>query len=167
MVISDGFHVPIHSMVSEFTDTKWIRYWMDDWVVRTSEIHNQFTSNMSMDLLNGAVKSFTSYAGVADYIEVMFELLQGNNQNSRQIPRCFVRIDIAHFMKNVTTCVPLHNKPKKMRFFFKRLVAWLLTIKNLEQAKAHIFSVLVVATSLTEGKLLMLQQVNRMRLKIF
>ncbi len=152
MVISDVFQAPIYSMLSELNDTKFIRFWFDDWVGRTSEIPNQFTSDMSMALLNGAVSSFTSCAGVADYIEVMFHLIQGNTQNSRQIPLCFVRIDIAHFMKNVTTCVSLQNKPKKMRDFFIRSVAWLLTIEDLEQAKEHIFSVLVVALSLTEGK---------------
>lgn len=55
-------------------------------------------------------------------------------------------------MKNVTSCDALHNKPKKMRDLFIRCVAWLLTIDDIEQAKEHIFSVLVVATSLTEGK---------------
>lgn len=151
MVISDGFQVPVHSMLSELNDMNWITYYLSDWVKRTSDIPNQFTSDMSMALLNGAVKSFTSCGGVADYIKVMFDLLQGNTQN-RQIPQCFIRIDIAHLMKNVTSCDALHNKPKKMRDFFIRCVAWLLTIDDIKQAKEHIFSVLVVATSSTEGK---------------
>lgn len=150
MVISDGFQIPVHQMLSELNDMNWINYFLSAWVKHTSDIPNQFTSDMSLALLNGGVKAFTSCGGLADYIKVMFDLLQGNVRN-RQIPQCFIRIDIAHLMKNVTTCDALHNKPKKMRDFFIRSVAWLLTVDDLELAKEHIFSVFIVATSLTEG----------------
>lgn len=151
MVISDGFQVPIYSMLSEMNDANWLTYWMSEWVRRTSDIPNQLTSDMSMALLNAAVKSFTSCGSVADYIDLMFGLLQGNTTN-RQIPHCFVRIDIAHFMKNVTSCEALRNKPKKMRDFFIRCVAMMLKIEDIELAKDHILSVLIVVTSSTEGK---------------
>lgn len=83
MVISDGFQVPVHSMLSELNDMNWITYYMSDWVKRTSDNPNQFTSDMSMALLNGAVKSFTSYGGVADYIEVIYHNTTMFHQNRR------------------------------------------------------------------------------------
>ena len=109
IVISEGFQAPVHQMLSEVNDTNWITYFMSSWVSRASDIPNQFTSNMSMALLNGAVKSFTSLGGVSVYIELMFELLQ-EKMPKIHIPQCFIRIDIAHFMKNVTTCTALQNK---------------------------------------------------------
>lgn len=151
MVISDGFQVPVYSMLSEMNDANWITYWLSEWVRSTSNIPNQFTSDMSMALLNGGVRAFTSCASVSDYIELMFDLLLQTTAN-RQIPFCFIRIDIAHLMKNVTTCDALHNKPKKMRDFFIRCVALLVLITDINEARDHILSVLIVARSLTEGK---------------
>lgn len=151
MVISDGFQVPIYSMLSESNDANWLTYWMSAWVSRTADVPNQFTSDMSMALLNAAVRSFTSSESVADYIDLMFDLIGGNTAN-RKIPQCFVRIDIAHFMKNVTTCEALRNQPKKVRDFFIRCMAMLMIIDDFDEARDHILSVVIVTTSKTEGK---------------
>lgn len=150
MVISDGFQVPVYTMLSELNDANWLTYWMSEWVRRTGDIPNQFTSDMSMALLNAAVRSFTSSGSVAEYINLMFDILRGNTVN-RPIPHCFVRIDIAHFMKNVTTCDSLKSSPRKVRDFFIRSAAMMMKINDLQEARQHLYSVLIVATSSTEG----------------
>lgn len=150
MVISDGFLVPIQSMLSEQNDANWITYFMSEWVRETSEIPNQFTSDMSMALLNGAVKSFASCGSVADYVRQLFDLLCNVTTNA-PTPKCFVRIDVAHFMKNLTSCDLLKNSPKKVRDFYIRSVAYMMKIVNFDEARQHIRSILIVARSKTEG----------------
>lgn len=150
MVISDGFQVPVQSMTSELNTANWLTYWMSDWVRETSEIPSQFTADMSLAILNAAVRSFTSCSSVADYINLMIDLVCKRAVN-RPIPECFVRIDIAHFMKNVTSCEALKNSPRKVRDFFIRCVAIMMKMDSIEEVRHHIYSVLIVATSSTEG----------------
>lgn len=150
MVIRDGFKVPVQSMTSELNTANWLTFWMSDWVQETSEIPNQFTSDGSMALLNAAVRSFTTCSSVADYVNAMFDLLCKPPANI-SIPQCFIRTDIAHFMKKVTSCDALKNAVTKVRDFFIRCVAILMQIDNIEEAKSHIYSVLIVAFSSSEG----------------
>lgn len=112
MVIKDGFQVPVQSMTSERNTANWLTFCMNDWVLETSEVPNQFTADSSLAILNAAVRSLTSCSSVADYVDLMFNLLCKRAVN-RPIPQCFIRIDIAHFLKNVTSCEALHSSPKK------------------------------------------------------
>lgn len=153
MVISDGFQVPVQSMTSELNTASWLTFWMSEWVRETNEIPNQFTADGSMAILNAAVRSFTTCSSVSDYVDLMFNLLCNRSVN-RPIPQCFVRTDIAHFMKKLTSCDALKNAPRKVRDFFIRCVAIMMQIDNIEEARSHIYSLLVVATSSTEGKLI-------------
>lgn len=155
MVIADGFQVPVYSMTSELNTANWLTFFMSEWVREKGEIPNQFTADMSMALLNAAVRSFTSCSSVEEYVNLMFDLLSKRTVN-RSIPQCFVRTDVAHFMKNVTSCDALKTAPKKVRDFFIRCVAIMMKIDNVEEVKSHIYSVLIVATSSTEGKNLIL-----------
>lgn len=140
------------SMLAEESDANWLTLWMSQDVKRSSEVPNEFVSDMSMALLNAAVRSYTHCPSVADYIDLMLNLLRGDTVN-RFVPQCFIRIDIAHFIKNVTKCEELNNSPKKVRDFYIRCVAILLQITDFQKAEEHIFSVLVVALSSTEGTL--------------
>lgn len=150
MVIANGFKVPVQSMTSELNTANWLTFWMSEWVKETSEIPNQFTSDMSMAILNAAVRSFTSCSSVADYINLMFDLLCERTLN-RTFPQCFIRCDIAHFMENVTSCDALKSCPRKVRDFFIRCVAIMMTISDIDEISSHLHSVLIVALFKTEG----------------
>lgn len=80
------------------------------------------------------------------YMNSLFNLLED------QKPSCFVRIDIAHFIKNVTTCKPLKTARIKHKDFFVRSVAVMVKMNSLSEARQHILDVLVVAMSSTEGE---------------
>lgn len=106
-------------------------------VKRSSEVPNEFVCDMSMALLNDAVRSYTHCPSVADYIDLMLALLHGDTVN-RLLPQCFVRIDR-----------PI-DSPKKVRDFYIRCAAILLQITDFKKAE-HIFCVSVVTLSSTEG----------------
>ena len=148
LVITDEFQAPINSMLSEVHNTNIITFWLSEWIRLGATIPNEYVSDMSLALLSGAVRSFTKQNTIADYIDFLYEMhttqFIGN-------PGCFIRIDIAHFMKNVAQCKPLTAVRRKVKDFFVRCVAILVKMTSLPQAEEHIYSMLVVALSKTEG----------------
>jgi len=55
---------------------------------------------MSLALLSVLVRSFTQYNSLNDYINVCSRLLLQNTTDTEfWLPRCFIRIDITHFIK--------------------------------------------------------------------
>lgn len=136
-------------MLSEKHDTNFISYWLSEWIRLGATIPNEFVSDMSLALLGAAVKAFTKQSTLSLYIDYLYQMhLSGAPIN----PGCFIRIDIAHFMKNVARCKPLINSRKKVRDFYIRCVGLLLKTKAIEDAKYLIHAILVVALSKTEGK---------------
>lgn len=150
LVISDGFQVPVGSALSEKGKGNHLSFWLSQWVELADDIPNEFCCDMSMALLNSAVRAFALLPSVAHYIDYMFNIVVSKN-SSAATPPCFIRIDIAHLMKDVAKCDALKNTPKKVRDFYIRCVALLLQTEDIDDARELIFSALIVARSLTEG----------------
>lgn len=144
--ISDVYQVSVSSAFTEKQDMSFIKYYMDEWLRLGGSIPNEF---MSPALLGAAVHSFGRKSCMVDYINSLFNLLTGIDDRK---PSCFVRIDIAHFIKNVTSCKALKTARIKHKDFFVRSMALMLKMKNLSEARQHILEVLVVAMSSTEGE---------------
>lgn len=149
-MISDGFQIPVGHALSEKGKGNHLTFWFSEWVELIGDIPKQFCSDMSMALLNAAVRSFGLSPSVADYINWMFNIVVGRISSTAK-PACFVRIDIAHLVKDVVKCDALKRSPKKVRDFYIRCVALLLQTEDINDARELIFSALIVATSLTEG----------------
>lgn len=148
-VISDEYQVSVSSAFTEKQDMSFIKYYMDEWLRLGGSIPKEFIADMSPALLGAAVHTFGRKSSMVDYMNSLFNLLKGIDD---QKPSCFVRIDIAHFIKNVTTCKPLKTARIKHKDFFVRSVALMLKMKSLSEARQHILDVLVVAMSSTEGE---------------
>lgn len=138
-------------MLSEIHDTNFISYWLSEWIRKGAAIPNEYVSDMSLALLGAAVIAFTKQSTLSLYIDYLYQMhLTGCPPD----PGCFIRIDIAHFIKNVAKCKSLASSRKKVRDFYIRCVALLVKTKTLEDAKYLIHAILVVALSKTEGKIL-------------
>ena len=147
--ISDGYQVSVGSAFTEKQDMSFINYLMDEWLRLGGSIPNEFIADMSPALLGAAVHSFGRKSTMVDYINSLFYLLTGIDDKK---PSCFVRIDIAHFIKNVTSCKALKTARIKHKDFFVRSMAMMLKMKDLREVRQHILEVLVVAMSSTEGE---------------
>lgn len=111
-----------------------------------------------MALLNAAVRAFGLHANVTAYLDTLFRMCISQNdplQISMQPPPCFVRLDFAHLMNLIRKNKSLSssNAWQKVKDFYMRCVAILIQIRSLEFARAHIYSVLIVAKSKTDGNL--------------
>lgn len=139
-------------MVSEKNNGNMLTLWMSEWVAKSEDVPNQFTCDISMALLNAAVRSFAFSPSVAHYIDAMFDLARVTI--SKSLLPCYVRIDIAHLIKNVVTADALKTARKKVRDFYIRCVGLLVQTDNIEEAKNLITRILTVANSSTEGNIL-------------
>lgn len=149
MVISDGFQVPIYSALSEDHSANFLQFWLSEFVKIFQDIPKMYTCDMSLALVNAAVRAFCGSPNIVNYLDKLYNLHNENQRN--EIPPCLIRFDFAHLMHNVTKSESLRNKPKKVKDFFVRSVALLIPMRNLTEAKNHITSVLIVAKSQTEG----------------
>lgn len=152
LVISEGYQVPVFSMLSERHDANFIYFWLTEWLRLGGSVPKEFTSDMSLALLIAAARAFANHSSLNSYIDTLFKCITSSNFNL--VPNCFVRIDINHLMKNVASSPAFGRVRPKVKEFFVRCVAELVKITNIEMARLHIYDVLMVAHSQTEGLLM-------------
>lgn len=151
LVISDGFQVPVFSMLSERHDANFIHFWLTEWLRHGGCVPNEFTSDMSLALLNAAARAFAKHSSLSSYIDTMFKCINSADVPTNLVPDCFLRIDINHLMKNVASSPALSNVRPKVKEFFVRCVAEMVKITDIAVARRHISDVLIVAYSQSEG----------------
>lgn len=110
---------------------------------------DQFTSDMSLALLNAAVKSFAKCADLSDYVERLFRM---HYHDGEKKPACFVRIDKNHLINNIAKADALHNVKKRTRQFYIYSICLLIKCRSMEEAEDLILSILIVCYSEYEGK---------------
>lgn len=162
-VISDGFQLSIFSALSEDQSANFLTFWIAEFVKMFNHIPNIFVCDMSFALINAAVRSFAQCPSIAEYLDVLYHLINRaknpikiSRSHMRLIktPLCLIKIDIAHLMNLLNKNKAL-NAPtiwKKSKDFYMRCVAILVQTKSLEHAEALIYSTLIVALSKTEGE---------------
>lgn len=149
-VISDEYQVSVHSAFSERNDMSFIKHWMDEWLRLGGSIPNEFVADMSAALLGAAAVIFGRQSSMISYTNTLFNILNGGTDER---PSCFIRIDIAHFIKKITSCDALKTQRLKHKDFLVRSVVLMIKMRDLPAIREHLLQVLVVALSSTEGKL--------------
>ncbi|KAF0698453.1 Uncharacterized protein FWK35_00033560, partial [Aphis craccivora] len=87
-----------------------ISNWLLNWLNSDVPVPKQTVCDQSLALLSAIVKCFTQYSSLQGYIRACASLLNGDfTSQSYWVPRCFVRIDIAHFIKTITKWIPLKS----------------------------------------------------------
>lgn len=139
---SENSAIPIAHMISEKHDTETIRQWLTRWNIDIRSQVQEFVSE-SLALMAAAVISFTQFSSLQRYIEACFKILNGFEF---ELPLCFIRNDVAHFMKNVsTTWKPLKDLKSTMsRKFFLQSYALLMQSSSLNEARDITNSILIV-----------------------
>lgn len=149
-VIADDFEIIVYSMLSEEHTMSHVTHWFNEFFRLYNDIPNEFVCDMSAVLLNAAAKSFAGCANIDDYVDWLFNLVQNNSNNGRNI-KCFIRIDVAHFVKNVSTCDSLKCKSADQKQFYIRATCLLIKCTPLLQVEKILTSILIVAKSSAKG----------------
>lgn len=138
-------------MLSEDHTLICVLRWFNEFVSLFQDIPDVFISDMSTVLLNAAAKSFGGCRDVSDYIDWLFNTLTKTGKDSRKI-KCYIRIDVAHLVKNITICDALKSKQDDQREFFIRATCLLIKCISIVQAEKILRSILIVAKSYVKGE---------------
>lgn len=162
-VISDGFQLCIYSALSEDQSANFLAFWMSEFLKTHGHIPKIFVCDMSFALINAAVRTFGQVSSISEYLDIIFHLLNRKENPIKisashtgliKVPPCIVRIDFFHLMNLIKNNKALNSAGtwKKVKDFYMRCIAILIQARNLDFARAQIYSILIVANSKTEGK---------------
>lgn len=154
-VISDGFQIPIWSMISEAHHLSHILYWFFEFIRVFDDVPNVFISDMSQVLLNAASIAFGNSANISEYIDWLFSMAKNPKESNigNHKPKCFVRIDVNHLVNNITSCDELKSKSAEHKQFLIRATCLLIPCTGLDKVRRILYSILVVAKSKVKGKI--------------
>lgn len=93
----------LNNVISERHTTLAIFNWLAKWVSNDVPLPKEAVCDQSMALLSAIIQAFTQYSSLHQYLVVCAELTLGKQSfDSHCVSNCFVRTDIAHFMKLVS-----------------------------------------------------------------
>lgn len=100
-VVSNGtYQTSVTQMISEKQDTFTIFCWLTLWMKDGVNSPQETVCDFSMALLGAITRAFCGGMTVRTYIESCLEILTKKKSINHQLS-CFVRIDVAHFIKLV------------------------------------------------------------------
>lgn len=109
--------VPISMMLSEQHHAHAIGNWMLEWIRSGGTIPHEFVSDMSRALLAAAVNSFAKLSTIKEYCNVCFMMARSDHIIKR--PECYIRVDLAHFVKAVLNWNCFRPEFPKVILWFK------------------------------------------------
>lgn len=80
----------VTQMLSERHTTNNIHFWLLEWCRMGASYPREVVVDFSKALLNAVIRCFTSYTTIKDYT---------NACKNKAMPKCYIRIDVAHFIK--------------------------------------------------------------------
>lgn len=129
-------------MVSESHNTNTIHFWLAEWIRSGAPVPKEVVCDSSKALLIAIIRTFTGYLNIEDYAD---------GCKNFNLPKCYVRIDVAHFLKKYSNFLKtLHKRVKR---FYLGAIGQLILCRNILNAKEIIQSIFVVALSETDGHL--------------
>lgn len=140
----------VSHMLSERHDNNSIYYWLIEWIRDGAPCPKQVVIDMSLALMSAVVRAFTKYNNLKNYICTCFKLLTNAEE---ELPTCFIRCDVAHIIKLVTTWKPLQIVDKRVKDFVVRSIAQMVLSENLEDMKQLLNSLFCLIYSKTDGYL--------------
>jgi len=142
----------VTNRISERHTTIAISNWLLNWISADVKQPRETVCDNSLALLSAVVHSFTQYSSLADYVRACSDLLTNKLQSdSHWLPKCFVRIDVAHFIKICTKWIPLKTVSPRVKEVILRSVGLLIKCQSLTEAHSLLNSLFVVLINETDG----------------
>jgi len=146
------FSFTVTNMLSERHSNVAIFNWLANWKKSDVPMPKMTVCDQSLAILSAVVQCFTQYSSLQDYINACSDLILNNlPTNNHWIPRCFIRTDIAHFLKLITKWPPLKTVARRVREVILRSLCMLIRSKSLEEMFSLLLSLFIVPTYETDG----------------
>lgn len=142
----------VTNMLSERHSNIAIFNWLANWVSGDVPRPKETICDQSLALLSAIVQCFTQYSSLQEYINICSDLVLGDlSSNSHWLPKCFVRTDVAHFIKVASKWIPLKTVPRRVREVILRTIGLLIKFQSLNDMYALLLSLFVVLINETDG----------------
>lgn len=134
------------SMLSEQHDSISISVWLKRWIQCGVKPPKVSITDQSLALMSATVQAFTQYESLEKYLQICYLLCRGNKDI--EIPQCFIRNDVNHFVHLITQWKPLKNaRYQRTKQLFVRSLALLITCDSIKNAEQILEAIFIVAMS--------------------
>lgn len=143
----------VTNMLSEDHSNMTIFHWLAKWIINSSVPRPKETvCDQSLALLSAIVQCFTQYSSLQEYLNICSDLVLGDlHADSHWLPKCYVRIDVAHFIKLACKWVPLKTVPRRVKEVILRTIGLLIKCQSLNQMYELLLSLFIVLINETDG----------------
>ncbi|KAJ1528191.1 hypothetical protein ONE63_008103 [Megalurothrips usitatus] len=142
--------VPLNQMISERHDAANLTFWLLDAVRQKFRTPNEFVCDDSKALQSALCRAAAQCCSTREYKDKCLKYLSGT---SVSLPKCFIRIDAAHFLKNACQW-PFWISQKTPKLVKAHLIRWLgLLMKSKNDTFYGIYeNILIVTAAETIGR---------------
>lgn len=126
--VPNGKSTPVGQMLSSQQDSIKISYFLDRWNQEFCTPREVITDD-SAALLKSISKSFGKFASTNDYIKQCFDVLTGT---STEIPKIFMRLDVAHYVKSMHRKKELKKMKPEVRQLYLAVIGFLMQCESFE-----------------------------------
>jgi len=142
----------ITNMLSERHNTicisNWLAYWMSCNVPKPKKV----ACDQSLALLSSIVRTFTQYSSLNSYIHACADIITNKiPKDSRWLRQCYVKLDVAHFMKLASQWPDLKLLNRRVREIILRTIGTLIKCEDLEDVYSLFLSLLITISNETNG----------------
>lgn len=109
--------------------------------------------------MSACVRSFTQYSNLTTYLEVCSSLVLTPGKYS--IPNCFIRNDIAHIMKLITSWNEIKGLTYRIKNFYLRAIGLIISCTNFNDAKKLLELIFIIALNETDGSNIVTGKANK------
>lgn len=135
----NGAQFSVSQFLSETHTSTYVRLWLMEWCRLGVPHPKEVVTDYARALLTAVVKEFTGYCTIEKYA----------NACQDTVPDCYVRIDVAHFLKTYSVALSKYSRP--VRTFYLASVGQLVLCRKVEDARKIIKALLTVSQCDTEG----------------
>ncbi|CAH0394079.1 unnamed protein product [Bemisia tabaci] len=148
----DLFTIPIAQMLSERQDIFSITHFFQQWLTHGAPHPKEIVMDMSAAIMGAACRSFCDGMTTRKYKDTCLQILDGTLTQS-DLPRCYVRNDIAHLVHLVSNWKSLKDDKQSLKEFYVRCVKSLVFCDDFEDFKIFAKHVLTVCSCDTAGSI--------------
>lgn len=136
-----GTSVPVGQMLSAAQDSVTISYFLNKW---TNEfcIPDEIIVDDSKALHKAILLSCTRFRKMIDYLNLCFSILDGKNE---QLPECYIRLDIPHFIRNLNNDSVFDKVDKRLKHFYLSIFGALIQCEDYLAVKDIVKNTLILA----------------------
>lgn len=142
----------VTNMLSERHTNKAIANWLARWLDNDVPQPTECVCDQSLALLSTIVQSFTQYSSLREYVNVCANLVRGELPiTSQWLPKCFIRVDVAHFIKLACKWTPLKTVQKRVKEIILRTIGLLIKCQSFRDMHSLLSSLFIVLINETDG----------------